>query len=231
MLETDNGWSDEDIYEMADVNETTRLMSSDHSGQSQTMSFKSAEADSERFAINKGYISGQDETSSEKDAIPSLPETNSDDDRGRRATKQQQTTAYVWLLSFFAAIGGFLFGYDTGVVSGAMLLLREEFSLSPVLQEVIVSVTIGAAFLSAIIGGYLSDAFGRKVCTILASLVFTAGALVLGLAENVTMLIIGRLIIGIGIGKKTACNTLSFADGKCFIIQYFIVKKTTIIII
>lgn len=209
MQETDNGWSDEDIHEMADVNETTRLMSSDHCGQSHTMSFKSAvtaEADSERFAINKGYISGQDEASSEKDAIPSLPETNSDDDRGR-ATKQQQTTAYVWLLSFFAAIGGFLFGYDTGVVSGAMLLLREEFSLSPVLQEVIVSVTIGAAFLSAIIGGYLSDAFGRKVCTILASLVFTAGALVLALAENVTMLIIGRLIIGIGIGKKTACNT------------------------
>ncbi|PVD24679.1 hypothetical protein C0Q70_15164 [Pomacea canaliculata] len=157
MLETDNGWSDEDIYEMADVNETTRLMSSDHCGQSHTMSFKSAEADSERFAINKGYISGQDETSSEKDAIPSLPETNSDDDRGR-ATKQQQTTAYVWLL------------------------------------------------------GYLSDAFGRKVCTILASLVFTAGALVLGLAENVTMLIIGRLIIGIGIGVASMTVPVYIAE-------------------
>ncbi|XP_059167029.1 proton myo-inositol cotransporter-like [Physella acuta] len=112
----------------------------------------------------------------------------------------RNSTIYVWLLSFFAAIGGFLFGYDTGVISGAMLLLKDEFTLSSLWQEVIVSVTIGAAFLSALFGGFLNDKFGRKVVTILASFVFTAGAAVLAFSYNVTMLVIGRVIIGIGIG-------------------------------
>ncbi|CAL1532975.1 unnamed protein product [Lymnaea stagnalis] len=111
-----------------------------------------------------------------------------------------KSTIYVWLLSSFAAIGGFLFGYDTGVISGAMLLLKDKFSLSSFWQEVIVSVTIGSAFLSALIGGYLNNKFGRKPVTLVASFVFTAGAVVLAFASNVTMLVIGRVILGIGIG-------------------------------
>ncbi|XP_076447705.1 proton myo-inositol cotransporter-like [Babylonia areolata] len=113
---------------------------------------------------------------------------------------QPKTTAYVVLLAAFAAIGGFLFGYDTGVVSGAMLLLKDEFSLSSLEQEMVVSVTIGAAFVAALFGGFMSDQFGRKICTISASIVFTAGAVVLGVAQNVVMLIVGRLTLGLGIG-------------------------------
>ncbi|KAI8771592.1 proton myo-inositol cotransporter [Biomphalaria glabrata] len=110
------------------------------------------------------------------------------------------STVYVWLLTFFAAIGGFLFGYDTGVISGAMLLLRDKFSLSSFWQELIVSVTIAAAVVSALAGGFLNDWFGRKVVTILASFVFTAGAVVLACSSNVAMLVVGRLILGLGIG-------------------------------
>ncbi|XP_013068752.2 proton myo-inositol cotransporter-like [Biomphalaria glabrata] len=110
------------------------------------------------------------------------------------------STVYVWLLTFFAAIGGFLFGYDTGVISGAMLLLRDKFSLSSFWQELIVSVTIAAAVVSALAGGFLNDCFGRKVVTILASFVFTAGAVVLACSSNVAMLVVGRLILGLGIG-------------------------------
>lgn len=113
----------------------------------------------------------------------------------------QKFNFYIWKLTFFAAIGGFLFGYDTGVVSGAMLLLKVEFNLSSFWQELIVSVTIGGAFLSALVGGVLNDLFGRKAVTILASCVFTVGAVVLCAAQNKDMLVAGRLILGFGIGE------------------------------
>ena len=58
-------------------------------------------------------------------------------DRGNR------TPGYVYALTMFSAMGGFLFGYDTGVISGAMILLRDRFLLNSVWQELIVSVTIG----------------------------------------------------------------------------------------
>ncbi|KAK3579031.1 hypothetical protein CHS0354_029885 [Potamilus streckersoni] len=112
----------------------------------------------------------------------------------------RRTPCFVYTLSFFSAIGGFLFGYDTGVVSGAMLLLKDYFNLLSLQEEIIVSVTIGFAFLFALVGGFLNDFFGRKATTLIASVVFTAGAFVLAFAKNVAMLIIGRSILGIGIG-------------------------------
>lgn len=116
--------------------------------------------------------------------------------------QNEKTPWFIYILSFFSAIGGFLFGYDTGVVSGAMLLLKNRFHLSSILEEVIVSVTIGFACLFALCGGLLNDKFGRKFTTILASFVFTIGAVILAAAVNVAMLIVGRAILGIGIGNK-----------------------------
>ena len=63
-----------------------------------------------------------------------------------------KTPPFVYLLTFFSAIGGFLFGYDTGVISGAMILLRDQFRLNSVWQEMVVSVTIGAAAVFALVG-------------------------------------------------------------------------------
>lgn len=118
-------------------------------------------------------------------------------------TQGQGTSKFVYILSFFAAIGGFLFGYDTGVVSGAMLLLQPEFDLDSVWEEMVVSATILFAAVFALVGGPLNEKIGRKVVTVLASLVFTGGAVLLGVAQNKVMLLIGRSILGVGIGKVT----------------------------
>ena len=107
----------------------------------------------------------------------------------------------MYVLTFFSAIGGFLFGYDTGVVSGAMILLRDEFHLNSFWQELVVSVTIGAAAVFAFLGGFLNNWLGRKPVILTASLVFTAGAIVLGVAYNRIMLLVGRITVGIGIGN------------------------------
>merc|ERR1712012_688514 len=67
-------------------------------------------------------------------------------------------------LTFLSAVGGFLFGYDTGVVSGAMLLIEDDPEIQPntLWKELIVSATVGAAWLFALIGGPINEYFGRK---------------------------------------------------------------------
>lgn len=114
---------------------------------------------------------------------------------------KQTTPLYVYFLTVFAAIGGFLFGYDTGVISGAMILIKQEFDLSSFWQELIVSVTIGAAILGALLGGFLNQRLGRKPLLVASAMVFTVGAVVMGVAHSREILLVGRLTVGFGIGK------------------------------
>ena len=114
--------------------------------------------------------------------------------------REEKSTFYIYLLTFLSAIGGFLFGYDTGVVSGAMILLVPRFSLSTLWQEVIVSVTIATAAIFSIVGGAINNYYGRKPTILLASITFTIGALDLAFAANRIMLVIGRAVVGVGIG-------------------------------
>ncbi|ESP02505.1 hypothetical protein LOTGIDRAFT_171977 [Lottia gigantea] len=125
---------------------------------------------------------------------------------------KEQSTWFVWILSFFAAIGGFLFGYDTGVVSGAMLLLTKRFKLTSLWQEIIVSIAIATAFIGAIFGGFFNNKFGRKATIVLASSLFTVGAVVLGAAENIAMLVVGRAILGLGIGLASMTIPMYIAE-------------------
>uniref|UniRef100_A0A8C2ZD52 Proton myo-inositol cotransporter n=1 Tax=Cyclopterus lumpus TaxID=8103 RepID=A0A8C2ZD52_CYCLU len=109
-------------------------------------------------------------------------------------------TGFIYVLAFFSALGGFLFGYDTGVVSGAMLLLKEEMNLSTLWQELLVSSTVGAAALSALSGGFLNGWLGRRVCILLASFIFAVGGVILSAAPDKAVLLVGRVTVGLGIG-------------------------------
>lgn len=109
-------------------------------------------------------------------------------------------------------VGGFLFGYDTGVVSGAMLLANKEFSLIPLWHELIVSVTIGAAAIAAAVAGVLCDLMGRKPVLLIAASVFTVGAVLMGASVNKEMLLGGRVIVGLGIGLAAMAVPLYIAE-------------------
>lgn len=113
---------------------------------------------------------------------------------------------YVYYLTCFATIGGLLFGYDTGIISGSMLLIGDNWHLSTIWKELIVSATVGAAALFALIAGYLTDCLGRKKVVMLASVIFTAGAAIMGAAVNKEMLLAGRLVVGAGIGECYCFN-------------------------
>lgn len=119
---------------------------------------------------------------------------------------------YMRYLTGMAAIGGFLFGYDTGVVSGAMLPMKRAFDLTAEQQEVVVSSTVFAAFISSLFGGTMNDKFGRRFCILFAAIVFTFGSLLLFVAWSYPILVIGRIILGIGIGVASLTTPVYIAE-------------------
>lgn len=112
----------------------------------------------------------------------------------------------------FGALGGLLFGYDTGVISGALLFIPNDFKLSPFLQGAIVAGLLLGAMIGAAVAGRLSDALGRRRLIIAAAVVFTGGALLAALAPTVWVLIAARFIIGLAVGTSALVVPLYLSE-------------------
>jgi sugar porter (SP) family MFS transporter len=108
--------------------------------------------------------------------------------------------AYVWLVGFTAALGGFLFGYDTGVIGGAMPALEKHFQMEPAQLGFAVAIVFVGSIVGALCGGWLSDVLGRKRVLVLTGISFLASALVTGFAETLVQFNVGRFVGGVGIG-------------------------------
>ena len=119
---------------------------------------------------------------------------------------------YFYLISAVAALGGLLFGYDTGVISGALLFIRQVMSLSPTLQGIVVAIALAGAAIGAAMAGYLSDRIGRRRVILTAGLLFIAGAIVSAIAQEVTILLIGRFLVGLAIGVASMLTPLYLAE-------------------
>src|SRR5580700_2412458 len=128
--------------------------------------------------------------------------TSSVDPHGTAATGSG-SRAFVYLAASFAGLGGLLFGYDTGVISGAVLFFKNDFTLSTFALEVIVSGVLAGAAVGALAGGRLADLFGRRRMLILTAVIFGAGAILCAIAMSPAMLIAGRIIVGLGIGLSS----------------------------
>lgn len=113
---------------------------------------------------------------------------------------------------FFGALGGLLFGYDTGVISGALLFIPNTFKLSPFLQGAIVAALLLGAMIGSACAGRLSDRLGRRRLIIIAAIVFTGGALLAALAPTVAVLIAARFIIGLAVGSAALVVPLYLAE-------------------
>jgi sugar porter (SP) family MFS transporter len=120
---------------------------------------------------------------------------------------------FVRVAAAITATGGLLFGYDTGVISGALLFITKDFApLSSFLQGVIVSVLLVGAVTGAIAGGPLSDRLGRRPVVLLAAIIFAVGAIAAALAPNVLILIFARFILGLGVGLASLIVPLYIAE-------------------
>ncbi|KAK2405725.1 inositol transporter [Trifolium repens] len=122
---------------------------------------------------------------------------------------------YILGTTFAAGIGGLLFGYDTGVISGALLYIKEDFEMvkkSSFVQELIVGMALLGAIFGAAIGGVINDALGRKIATIIADINFIAGSLIMAAAPNPYVIIAGRLLVGFGVGMASVTAPVYIAE-------------------
>ncbi|EPS65606.1 hypothetical protein M569_09171, partial [Genlisea aurea] len=143
------------------------------------------------------------------------------------------TNSYVLGLTLAAGIGGLLFGYDTGVISGALLYIKDDFeevNRSSFLQETIVSTAIVGAIVGAAVGGWLNDAVGRKKTTLSADAVFFLGSVIMATAPNPYILIIGRLSIGLGVGVASVTAPVYIAEASPHEIRGALVSTNVLMI-
>jgi MFS transporter, SP family, galactose:H+ symporter len=129
-----------------------------------------------------------------------------------RALRLRSGQAYVLLVASVAALGGLLFGYDTGVISGAILFITKDFGLATQLQAFTISVVLIGCMIGALTAGGLADRIGRRSTLFAAGIVFFAGAIVSALAPNETMLLWGRFIVGLGIGFSSVVAPLYISE-------------------
>eukprot|EP00052_Salpingoeca_macrocollata_P008872 m.69949 g.69949 ORF g.69949 m.69949 type:complete len:534 (-) comp16807_c0_seq1:51-1652(-) len=122
------------------------------------------------------------------------------------------SSRFVILLTCFAALSGFLFGYDTGVVSGAMLLLKDEFNLNNWQQELVVSITIAGAIVGAVMGAKLNDDFGRRRIIVVSACIFVVGAVLLAFSHGLGTLLAGRAVLGLAIGLSSMTIPVYLAE-------------------
>jgi len=116
------------------------------------------------------------------------------------------------LVAGVTILSGLLFGYDQGVISGALPFITSDFGLSDLLQEVVTSwVTLGALF-GALIAGAVADREGRRRTLIIAGALFFAGALIQSLAPDTPVLVLGRFVIGFGVGIASVAAPLYAAE-------------------
>ncbi|NGX28145.1 MAG: putative metabolite transport protein CsbC [Candidatus Anoxychlamydiales bacterium] len=126
--------------------------------------------------------------------------------------KKQKFTSFTLFVSIIAAIGGLLFGYNTATISGAILFLTKDFNLSTIAQEVMISIILVGALVGACFGGILTDRIGRKKSLFITSIVFIIGTFIVMIAQTVTMLFIGRIILGLAIGVVSLAVPLYIAE-------------------
>ncbi|HTW72868.1 MAG TPA: sugar porter family MFS transporter [Acetobacteraceae bacterium] len=122
------------------------------------------------------------------------------------------STMSFYLIASVAALGGLLFGYDTGVISGALIFIRHVMSLSPTMQGVVVAIALAGAAVGAAIVGYLSDRAGRRRVILGAGLLFILGAVISAMAPGVAVLVIGRFFVGLAIGVASMLTPLYLAE-------------------
>ena len=119
---------------------------------------------------------------------------------------------YLYICALIASFGGLLSGYDTGVISGALLYVNQSFEINSYMLGLLVSsVSIGAVF-GAFVNGFFVDKIGRRKTLLLTAFLFFIASVFCFLSQNITQLIISRMIIGLAVGIVSFCGPLYLSE-------------------
>ncbi|MFT8704576.1 sugar porter family MFS transporter [Bifidobacterium aquikefiricola] len=128
------------------------------------------------------------------------------------AKRSRESTGTVVLVSVITSIGGFLFGFDNGSISGSIGYITTKFSLSAAGMGWVTSCLTVGCIVGVIFAGRLSDRIGRKKVLVMVATLFMIGATGEAVAPNVSFLVALRIIVGIGIGLETTVAPLYIAE-------------------
>ncbi|HEX7106575.1 MAG TPA: sugar porter family MFS transporter [Acidothermaceae bacterium] len=115
-------------------------------------------------------------------------------------------------LAVVAALGGFLFGYDTGVIGGAMLYIKKDFHAGTFAQSSMVSAILIGAAVGALISGWAADAFSRRRTKIVSGCVYVVGALLCAFSQNTLQMVGSRFILGLAVGTASFVSPMYISE-------------------
>jgi len=125
----------------------------------------------------------------------------------------QDPRRFLFRLAVIASLGGLLFGFDTGVIAGALVYLQEDFHLTAVVEGLVVtSLLFPGATTGALLGGPIADRVGRQKSLVIAGVVFVGATVVCVLAPNVGVLVVGRIALGYAVGVASVVVPLYLAE-------------------
>jgi MFS family permease len=129
-----------------------------------------------------------------------------------RGAGTPRVTGILVATAVVSAIAGFLYGYDTGIISGAILQIRKEFGVGDSWQQVISAGILVGAVIGALVGARISERFGRKRTILTISAVFVIGTISCSLAPNEVILALARVLLGMAVGGATQTVPMFVAE-------------------
>lgn len=123
-----------------------------------------------------------------------------------------QLTGAVVIVALVSAVSGMLYGYDTGIISGALLQITKDFGIEEAWKQVIAASILLGAVIGALACSYLSDRRGRKGTLVMLAVVFAVGSIWCALAPNPVLLSVGRLVLGFAVGGATQTAPMYVAE-------------------
>jgi major inositol transporter-like SP family MFS transporter len=126
---------------------------------------------------------------------------------------REDPRTFLFRLTMIASLGGLLFGFDTGVIAGALVYLQEDFQLTAVTEGLVVtSLLFPGATAGALLGGPMADRVGRKKSLVIAGVIFAVSTIACALAPNVVALIVARVALGYAVGVASVVVPLYLAE-------------------
>ncbi|WP_104182254.1 sugar porter family MFS transporter [Arthrobacter sp. B0490] len=115
-------------------------------------------------------------------------------------------------VTWIATLGGLLFGFDTGVINGALPFMEEDLGLTPFTEGLVASSLVFGAAFGAVTGGRLADRYGRKRMIIVLAMIFLVGTLGASFAPNVVIMVASRLVLGLAVGGASVMVPIYLAE-------------------
>ena len=124
----------------------------------------------------------------------------------------KSSSRLIWLMTLCAGVGGILYGYDIGVISGALIFIKKTVAMTPYQEGLLVGAVLGGGLFGTLIAGYLADKIGRRPVIMIACLLFFLGISTLLSSNHYNTILAARLLLGLGVGVITVIIPLYLSE-------------------